>query len=352
MEELNGESAARQGSTVERAAKIAATGISTDVAPALAEAIKRLATPLEGGAEDLRQHLLYVAVSLQRVEGVLREAEVQRPAGRGKGPARFDISDGPQRDPGSSTDGGGAAKTEEGAGRRPPTAAAPRWVRPAANGPWQKVAGTTSEQAVEEARRAVRRRLGEEADAGVDAEPMEGQTSGELARAAGGGVGSVGATTNDLGEAERREGQAAGLQFRQSQEQQQRILGAQQQQAEEQLRQQRWQRQQEEMQRHQAEMEKAAAERVEEERRQREALIASMSPQELARAAELHAQQAAVAANTFGTSQAQQSAGLVQQERVRQAAQVASAAGYHVDVEELMEMSPEEFATWEGGIDR
>ncbi len=72
-----------------------------------------------------------------------------------------------------------------------------------------------------------------------------------------------------------------------------------------------------------------------------------MSPEELAKAAELHAQQAAVGASAFGTQSASQMAGLVHQANARRAAEAAAAAGAHVPVERLVGMSPEELAAWD-----
>ncbi len=60
--------------STDRAAIVAATGISTDVAPALLAAIERLGAQQGVDKETVIQELQLVAVSLNRVEGVLRDA--------------------------------------------------------------------------------------------------------------------------------------------------------------------------------------------------------------------------------------------------------------------------------------
>ncbi len=156
-----------------------------------------------------------------------------------------------------------------------------------------------------------------------------------------------GADTNDLAEAARRDHAAAQQQFLQAQQRQQQQRSEAQLQQEEVQRMQRQQQHQEEMQRHQAAMQQAAERRAEEEARQREQLIASLSPQELAKAAELQAQQSAVGALTFGTQSASEAAGLVHQANARRIADKAAAAGVHVDVSHLVGMSPEALAEWD-----
>jgi hypothetical protein len=101
------------------------------------------------------------------------------------------------------------------------------------------------------------------------------------------------------------------------------------------------------MQRHQAALEQAAVQRAAEEARQREDLISRMSPAELARAAEVHAQQQAVAAHAFGTLSASQVAGLVHQAHVEDVAQEAAREGAQADHDYLMSLSPEDLAQWE-----
>ncbi len=174
---------------------------------------------------------------------------------------------------------------------------------------------------------------------------------------AGGGIGGKlgaqgapaeqsGATTNDLAVAERREREAAQRQWQESQQHQAKERDADQLLQEEQARQQREQRCKEELQRHQAEAQRAAEARAAEEARQREQLIAAMSPEQLALAAEVHAQQLAIGAKAFGTQEAAQMAGLAHQAHVQRALQDAEEKGRQADADHLMAMSPEEFAQW------
>ncbi len=117
----------------------------------------------------------------------------------------------------------------------------------------------------------------------------------------------------------------------------------------EQERQQRRQRQLEELQRHQQAIEQATAAAEAEEKRKRDELVANMSLAELARAAEVHAQLAAVGAHTFGTAAASHVAGLVHQGEVQRVADAAIERGERIEQAEadlLMEMSPEELERW------
>ncbi len=155
------------------------------------------------------------------------------------------------------------------------------------------------------------------------------------------------AYTNDIGEAMRRAEQAAQKQLQESLERQQAPKDPRQLQDEEAQRHQRRQQQQLELQKHQAAVEQAAAARAAEEVRQREEMVARMSPADLARAAEAHAQQLAVGAHAFGSQPASQVAGLVHQSLVHEAAQEAARDGCGADEEYLMSLSPEEFAQWD-----
>ncbi len=332
----------------ERAAIIAATGISMDVAPALMAAIEKLGSPTNEEQEATWRELQLAAVSLSRVEEVLREG-VQPPAAK-EGPAQYDIGDDEDDDEhrcddNRRTPSGGRRDTGDkeanGMDRPPAAAAVPRWTKAPNNGPWRR--STSSVAAVEEARSALRRRT--EPASGVDA-----------ARRSGGGdekvdvpeepAGQSGATTNDLAEAERREREAAQRQWHESQQQQAREKSTDQLQQEEQLRQQREQRRVEELQRHQAEAQRAAEARAAEESRQRDQLIANMSPEQLALAAEVHAQQMAIGAKAFGTQEAAQMAGLAHQAHVQRTLQEAEERGRQADADHLMAMSPEDFAQW------
>ncbi len=319
------------------AARVAAEGISSDVAPALLAAIERLGTSLNEEQETARRELQLVAVSLGRVEEVLRRGVECTMAS--EGPELYDIGDGDigteprdgdRRDgDNTSTDGGGGA-------HHPPAAAAvPRWVK-APNGPWRR--GGSSSAAVEEARRYVRRRTEEADGAGLadgngPAATGDGQwRAAELAAAA----------TNDLAVAERVRRDAANRLWEDVQGRQQQQKDAQQLMQEDILRRERDQRRLEELQRHQDEMQKAAAQRQAEEARQRSELIASMSPAQLALAAEVHAQQAAIGAKAFGSPEAAAAAAAAS----APAPAAASGHGGNDDAERLMQMSDEEYAQW------
>ncbi len=321
----------------EQAARVAAEGLGSDVVPALSAIIGQLGDHDDG----LRQNLRLLATSVQRVQDVLRVAAEDDLVARQ--PVKFDISDETNGDDGDGAgtgsgdgDGGGGSSGDRDHETRPPAAATvPRWTKPAAGAPWVR----TSLDAVEAARSVVRR--------------IEGATSASSAAAAqAGGAAATnillqsGAYTNDLAEAERRERRlaeqcVAEVALHQQQRQQ---LTPQQRQQEEEERQQREQRQRDELLAHQVAMEQAAAARAADEQRQREQLIANMSPEELARAADLHAQQAAVAAAAFGTQAASQIAGLVHQAHARQVASASHCDDEAAEVDRLMAMSPEELA--------
>ncbi len=100
------------------------------------------------------------------------------------------------------------------------------------------------------------------------------------------------------------------------------------------------------MRNHQEAIAKAAADAVAEEARQKEALWASMSPEQRADATKLHDQQAAVGAHVFGTQEASQVVGLVHKSHVHDLAH-ANVADEEEEVERLMQMSPEGFARWD-----
>ncbi len=340
LQALHSEGAHRQTPAADRAAKIAATGISTDVAPALTAAIERLGAPLGEDAEALRQELQLVAVSLSRVEDVLREATEEADGGRG--PAVYDISDATDDRGGGGGDGddgegsgeaGGkprkCAKTETGA-------ASTRWTKLATSGPWRR-SSETSAAAAEEAKRLIQEHARAQAPA------AGGTAAGDLGAAQATAPATPPASaTNDLAEAERRAHLAAQQQFQQSQQQQQRQRSEQEAKHEEEMQRRRQAAQREELQRPQAKLQEAAEARALEEARQREELIARMSPQELAMAAEVHAQQNAVATQTFGTQGASHMAGLVHQSHVQNVLE-----GTDADTDEIVAMSPEQLAEWD-----
>ncbi len=331
---------AKEGSPVARARKKAAriaVAEIRDLAPSITAVINHMGGA-EAPVEEMRKELQAVAAMLGHVESVLQEATKE--AVDQRGPAQFDISSGTA---GSSdgrggdercgdddgTEGGGGGKTTQ-------SAQAQRWVKPNASAPWKRLAVTAAD-AVERARQVLRRREEEAMAEGA------GDRTG-IAEEARVTVGS-GATTNDLAEAERRERARAEQQIQLAMQQQQHQPSPQQMQQEEQARMQREQRQREEMAKHQEAMQRAATERAMQEAREREELIAKLSPADLARAAEVHAQQAAVAAHTFGTAAANHMAGLVHQAHAHQVAQATVGADMETEeVNRLMAMSPEELA--------
>ncbi len=342
-----------QGS--ERAARVAIEGLSSDITPALESIINQLGK----GDEPVRKDLRMVVTLVNSVQEVLRDATEKELAARG--PAHFNIGDeevgnagggeGGHDGGGGADGGGGTAGGQDGARD---VLKGTRWTKAAGNGTWKK-ATSTSEDAVAEARRMVRARTeANTATAAAAAAAAIGPHS------AGGGAAATGApasgsnenpaNTNDLAEAARREQAAAQQQTQRVLQQQQLQADAQRQQEEEVQRQQRMQRQQEELQRHQAAVEQAAAARAAEEARQRAELVASLTPEELARVAELHAQHAAVGSHVFGTAEASHMAGLVQQSQTPTPAEGTwDDAEMQREADRIMEMSPEELAAWDRG---
>ncbi len=368
--------------TAGQAATVAATGIAKDVAPALAAVIARMASPLGEDTVAIRRELEACAQRVGYVEEMLREATAAADSTSVGGPIRFDISGGEAEGKETGAEGGGTASkgSEGGAGHGgpPPAAAAvPRWTKPAPNMPWKKLASSSasptaaaaapatampaacapSAQAVEEARRLLQAHA---ALSPTPAHPTTNLATG-IGEAGGGGaaaadqravaVAMAGAGTNDLAEAARRQQAAAHLQVLQAHQQQQRMhQDEQQRQQDEVQRQQREGLCKEEMEKHHRAIQQAAAAQAEKEAKEKADLLASMPPQERARAEAAHAQMAAVGAHAFGTQAAAEVAGLVHQQSVQEAAQGAAQAGEDVDVEHLMAMSPEEFGRW--GQDR
>ncbi len=339
VEELHREGASGQHRPLaERAAIAAATGISLDVAPALLAAIEKLGNPATEEQEATCRELQLAAASLSRVEEVLRGGIQQPP--HGDGPTVYDIGDRDDDDAtcprsnGKRTAKGGKGGTtndeDDGKGRPPPATSVPRWTRASATGPWTRT--TTSIDAVQEARRKLRL--------------CSDEAGGEQAAAGDSQSGKSGATTNDLGEAERRDREAAQRQLQDALRTQGQQKDADQLQEDERARQQRDQRRLEELHRHQAEAQKAAEARAEEEEKQRQQLVASMSPEQLALAAELHAQQMAIGTKVFGSQEAAHMAGLAHQAHVQRAVQEAEERGRRADADHIMAMSPEDFAQW------
>ncbi len=357
---LQREGSQHQSHGSERAARIAIEGLGADIVPALGAIIRQLGE----ADEPVRRDLQIVAQSLGRVEGILRSGTEHDLASRG--PACFNIAEddtggakevgGRDGDGKSRENSGGSAST---AGTECPHSVAKgtRWTKPTESAPWRKEMELTSAEAVEEARRRVRPRTqGDQAagqhDGGVPA--GEHREQGALAENLH-GAGTDPSCTNDLAEAARRAQAAAHLQIQQVHLRQQTLADPQHQREEEALRQQRAQNQQEELLRHQAVFQQAAAARAADEERRRAELLASLTPEELARAAELHARNEAIGTQVFGTPAASHLAGLVQAQGQQQAQQQSTLtsegnadATARTEVDDLMAMSAEEYAAWNG----
>ncbi len=367
LAELHREALPAPCTAADSAVRTAATGICTDVLPPLRAAIEQLASPPGDDVAALRQHLEVIAESASRVEEVLRDAAAQAPGGGGT--VFFDIGESQRAGGGGrasaaaeasaagtrGADGDGSgAKDGAGEPRGAPAAAmVPRWSQRAANMPWTRSASSMA------AAEAARRIIGEGGGVGAASmgEAAEPATRNAVARK-GDDEASTGATvlpsaadTNDLAEAERRARRAAEHQVHLVHQRQQQQPSAEMEQQQEQERLRRLQMQQEELQRHQAAAEEAAARRRAEDEQRKQELIASMSSDELARAAAVHAQQAAIGAVAFGTAAASQLAGLVHQEEVRRVAQDEGGGNGNeaAVVDRLMAMSPEELAEHEWG---
>ncbi len=332
LRSLQGREAHSRCPATEAATRIALQGISDDIAPVLASAVASLGEE----AADTRQGLRQAVQALSQVQEVLREAaaaatENRRPAGL-LGAAVGTCGDG---GPAGERAGGDGDEDHDGDPSLPGAkGTSQRWTRVGPGGQWKKArtldSSSSSSAAADEARRLLQQH-------GV------GCGLGSADR----GTGDEAAYTNDLGEAARRAEQAAQRQLQESLDRQQAPRDPRQLQEEEAQRQQRAQQQQLELQRHLAAVEQAAAARAAEEARQREDMVARMSPADLARAAEVHAQQLAVGAHAFGSQPASQVAGLVHQSIVQEAAQEAAQGGCGAEEEYLMSLSPEEFARWD-----
>ncbi len=345
---LRSEGAPQAVPACERALHIAATGIDTDLGPALAAVAEKVP---EGSPVWLE--LQAAMATLCNVDGVLRQAMRQQPGQaqpmqpppppqRTQRPTVYDISDGgtPSHAHGAGQDGGGgdaaapasveprapaAVPPADSGARRPAVAATSRWAKQAADGaPW----GTKAWQRQESVKTGV------VADGG-------GQASG-------GGQPSAGAAEEArrllqqhqqqaAAEEERARAAAAAIaaEANAEAERQRQLAAHRQQQHEEALRQQR------------EAIKRAEETAAAEQERQRLALLANTPPEELKRMAALHAQQAAIQAAGFGTQQASEGAGLVHQGHAHELAAVATARGIDADAEKLMAMSPEQLADWD-----
>ncbi len=340
-------------------AAAAVTGISEDIAPQLAAAIERLGSPMENDtAEGVRQDLQLVAVSINNLEDLLRGTLVPTvPPGSAlhqqQQASHYHIGS----DGGGGGDSTGAEDDDARGGKRRAvstgggTTTVARWTKSAVGDAWTKC--NSSAAAKEEAMRVLGARGG---GAGGAAAGRRGDGVGNCpshqpataTHAASASTQPAGAAeTNDLAEAERRARQAAQHQFQEAQQQQHQRVDARVQQQEELDKQQRRRRQEEELLAHQQAAQRAAEERAADEARQREELLARMSPQDLAAAAELHAQHMAIGAQAFGTQAASDMAGLVHQQHAHHVARTSAAGGMQADADQLIAMSPEELAQWD-----
>ncbi len=325
LQGLQGRESVSRCPATEAATRIALQGITEDIAPVLAAAMANLGEEATGTRQGIQQ----AVQALSNVQEVLREAAAA--AAESRQPAGL-LGEAIGTNVGGGSDGADAASLNA-------TGAAQRWTREGPSGQWKKArtseSASSSVAAAAEARRMLQARAEE---SGLDTSGLAPVTADARNDAA---------YTNDLGEATRRAEQAAQRQLQEAVARQQAPKDLQQLQDEEVQRHQRVQQQQLEMQKHQAAVEQAAAARAAEEVRQREEMLARMSPEDLARAAEMHAQQLAVGAHAFGSQPASQVAGLVHQSIVHEAAQEAAQDGCGADENFLMSLSPEEFAQWD-----
>ncbi len=343
---LRGQGTTSPGASIsEKAARVAATGIATDLGPALAVAAERLEEgstawgELQAAMATLSNVEYERRMAFSDEEGQCDQRQQQQQQqqaqhqhqhlgqARCQQPAVFDISDGGAQAAGGAgglvvTMGGAsaagaapgtAAGRGEAARNQPPAAAVPRWTGPAGGMRWGEHAWKKS-------------RLG-------------GATAGEMAP-----------TTNGDGQRQQQP-QPQWLQSPSESSSQGGISSAQAKaEANKALEEARCrQMQQDEALRMRMEAEKAAAAEAERQAREKQELLAKADPGEMERAAKLHSQQAAIARAGFGTQQAAEGAGLVQQEQAHLAAQDAAARGIVADADELMAMSPEQLAEWDRG---
>jgi hypothetical protein len=346
---LRNEGAPQVVPACERALRVAAEGIDTDLGPALAAAAEKVP---EGSPVWLE--LQAALATLSNVDGVLRQAMRQQqghaqpvqppppPPQRVRQPSVYDISDAgaTPRTQATGQDGGdgntaapaateprapAAAPPADGGTRRHAAAATSRWTKQAADGApwgakaWQKRSSTNDDATTDGSGQATGA-VQPSADAADEARRLlqqrqqQAAAAEEQARAA---AAAIAAEAN--AEAER----------------QRQLAAHRHQQHEEALRQQR------------EAIKRAEDAAAAEQERQRVALLAATPPEELKRMAALHAQQAAIQAAGFGTRQASEGAGLVHQGRAQELAAAASARGVDADVETLMAMSPEQLADWD-----
>ncbi len=336
LDKVRGHDDLRPSGATEKAARVAATGIASDLGPALAAA----ADKLEEGS-PVWMELQAAMATLASVEDVLHMAikgdvqggerqGLQRTAEAQQQPAVFDISDG-----GAPTRAtrGGAAPEGQAAGvatataaaersHQPPAAALPKWApkggaRWGAQA-WRKTDGASTADgpgaAASSGGGVPRQRPAPTAAVAAAAAPPPRVHQGSSSSS-----GLNGPTSAQAQEEARRLVEEARIQQSQREE-----AGRMAQEA--------------------ARAEAAEAERLAREKRE---LLDRASPEERERAAKLFEQQSAIASAGFGSQQAALGAGLVQQERVQLAIQEAAAKGITADADELMAMSPEQLADWD-----
>ncbi len=347
LDALRGEGARPALPACESAVRVAATGICTDLGPALAAVADKVpeGTPLW---TDIQAAL----ATLCNVEGVLRQAidrqaqqdQLRQPLQRQQQqhdqqqrqqqqqqPTVFDISGGVTCGDGSAAEqvrgvaacasaeakgprGAAASSTTAAGSQHGGAGAAPRWAKQAGKGQTWGASAWEKKGALEPGGPA-------DADArGGDGAQPSAEAAAEARRAL---------QQHQQQAAAEEEARAAADAERQRQ-----LTAIKQQQQEEALRL-----------KHEAE--RAAAAAAAEEERQRQELLAKTSPEERQRMATLHAQQAAIQAAGFGTQQAMQGAGLVHQAHAHQLAVGATARGVDPDADKLMAMSTEQLADWD-----
>ncbi len=332
LEEIMGQGELHPFASAQDAAQVAITGISEDLGPALAAAADKIPEDSPAWSE-----IQAAMAKLAMVEDVLRGASQrdERGSAQTPPPTVFDISGGPteatpaegdtrSRDVGPSAavaPGGAATPATCASGARSPPASGrgaaapplpPKWTgNHAGSNRWGGTAWRRYERA-------------EGGPGTVDRAPSERERAGSP-------IGDQRATLEAARASEREAEQAAQVQaaeaarMHQLQEEQRRRADIEAAAAAETLRRTR---------QAVAEAEAAEAARLEKERM---ALVARTSPEELRRAQEMHAQQSAIAAAGFGSALAAAGAQQLQAQGNHQPAAVD-------DTDRIMSMSPEELA--------
>ncbi len=361
LEEVLQQGGSRSPSHAEHAAQVAATGIAEDLGPALAAVAEKLPDSSPAWME------LQAALStLATVEDVLRgtiRPQQQADAGAPR-PIRFDISDAPveggEASPNDNTGKRGAQVEAQSGGdskaqipndhparaaaeaEKPGTARVdgPKWKGPrAGDNRWggqvwrkQREGQTGVADGVSGGLGNVDGEAGTSASVSWSSARAKVQAQKLLEQRAN----LLVAQTRERAAAEAAKSQAAeALRLQQVQQEQQRQAVADAAAAAEALRQ------------AQQAMAEAEAQEAARQELERQALVARTSPEELRRAQELHAQQAAIAAAGFGTPQAVAGAGLLQ--AATPSVQPQGERTMDDDAARIMDMSPEELAELQQG---